>query len=101
MLGRKLPRYLSLLLLGILLWGQDGHAQGIEEARAEALDNKRTLLLAMLEAKFGEVDDATVEAIEATLPGHLDRWFLGLLEASSLAELLKCVETPPVAKQTA
>ena len=78
-----------------------GHAQGIEEARAEALDNKRTLLLAMLEAKFGEVDDATMEAIEATLPGHLDRWFLRLLEASSLAELLKRVETPPVTKQTA
>jgi hypothetical protein len=78
-----------------------GHAQGLEEARAAALDDKRTLLLTMLEAKFGEVDAATMEAIEATLPGHLNRWFLRLLEASSLAEMLDCFERPPGAKQTA
>ena len=78
-----------------------GHAQGLEEARAAALDDKRTLLLSMLEAKFGEVDDATMQAIEGTLPGHLNRWFLRLLEASSLAEMLDCMERLPSEQQTA
>jgi hypothetical protein len=78
-----------------------GYAQGLEVARSEALDDKRTLLLTMLETKFGDIDDATLDAIEATAPCHLDRWFLGLLGASSLAEVLESIKTAPSAKRTA
>src|SRR6187551_1828650 len=56
-----------------------GHAAGIEEGRAEHLDAVRTLLLQLLEAKFGGLDERGLDRIEqASLP-RLQRWILSIL----------------------
>jgi hypothetical protein len=66
-----------------------GHAAGLETGRAEHLDGIRTLLLNLLEMKFGELDDgALLDRIdEAQLP-RLQRWILAAVSAESVADVI-------------
>ena len=65
-----------------------GHVAGLEEARADHLDATRTLLLQLLEAKFGALDDQVMDRLdEAQLP-RVQRWILAILEATSVDEVL-------------
>jgi hypothetical protein len=66
-----------------------GHASGLEEAREEHLDATRTLLLNLLESKFGEVDYRELDRIEEAGLPRLQRWILALLTANSVAEVLE------------
>ncbi len=66
-----------------------GHVAGLEEAREEHLDATKTLLLHLMEAKFGELSDHALERIdEAALP-RVQRWILAMLEAESIRDLLE------------
>lgn len=64
-----------------------GYSQGVEDAQTEQLDAARTLLLQMLEAKFGEVDDAAMDKIGQATQGMLSRWTLAVLSAPSVADV--------------
>jgi hypothetical protein len=66
-----------------------GHAAGLEIGRAEHIDGVRTLLLNLIELKFGEVDDGAIldRIDEAQLP-RLQRWILAVLGAESVHEVI-------------
>jgi hypothetical protein len=54
-----------------------GHTRGLDEGRDAHLDSMRTLLMRILEAK-GDVDEATLERIEAASLSELERWVFRL-----------------------
>jgi hypothetical protein len=60
-----------------------GHAHGIEEAREEGLDMARTTLFAMLERKFGEVDESVMDKIGEADHVTLREYYLRVLDAPS------------------
>ena len=65
-----------------------GHAAGLEEARGDHLDATRTLLLQLLEMKFGALDDSTMDRIESAQLPRLQRWILATLDTTSVADVL-------------
>lgn len=72
-----------------------GYALGLEEARAEALDTLRTLLCALLEDRFGELDEGSMEQIEGASQSLLGRWIKALPNSSTLAQLFAGVSRTP------
>ena len=66
-----------------------GYAQGHEEALAERLDAARTVLLRMLETKFGEVCETALDRIETASLSTVERWMVALLSTSSVDETLR------------
>lgn len=65
-----------------------GHAVGLEEARADQLDATRTLLLQLLEKKFGALNDQALDRIEEAQLPRLQRWILIILDADSVDAVL-------------
>jgi flagellar biosynthesis/type III secretory pathway protein FliH len=66
-----------------------GHAHGIEEGREEGLDAARTIVLELLERKFGEVSDEAMEKIEAAGHPRLRAFTLAILTAHTLDEVFR------------
>jgi len=65
-----------------------GHVAGLEEGRAEHLDATKTLLLGLLEARFGSLDDDVLNRIDDAQLPRLQRWMLAVLDAQSPDEVL-------------
>ena len=53
-----------------------GHARGFEEARDAHLDSLRTVLMRVLEARFGEVEDETLDRLERASLRELEDWLV-------------------------
>lgn len=66
-----------------------GYAQGLEQAREENLDRLRTILVQLLEARFGEVVADLQDVIEGASAGQLEKWIVGVLAATSAAEVVR------------
>jgi formate dehydrogenase maturation protein FdhE len=64
-----------------------GYARGLEEARMDALDRWRTMLMTMLEAKFGELSTESLDQIEEASEHTIERWIVAVLAAQSLQEV--------------
>ena len=64
-----------------------GYAHGLEEARADALDQSRTLLMTLLEKRFGELGDAHLDRIGDADGGTLEKWTVAVIASSSLDEV--------------
>lgn len=64
-----------------------GYAQGLGQAREEALDALRTVVLRVLEARLGEVPDTTIDQIAEAPWATLERWLLELSSPTSDATL--------------
>lgn len=64
-----------------------GYARGLEEARTDALDRWRTMLMTLLEAKFGELSAESLDHIEEAKEHTIERWMLALLAAETLEEV--------------
>jgi hypothetical protein len=65
-----------------------GYKKGIEEGRGDHEDAVRTLLLRVLEAKFGELDERTLDRIAEAQLGALEQWIVDAFGAHSMAEAL-------------
>ncbi len=65
-----------------------GYRKGIEEARGDHEDATRTLLLRVLETKFGELDEATLDRIAEAELSVLEQWIVDVIGAHSMAEAL-------------
>jgi hypothetical protein len=61
-----------------------GYARGLEEARMDALDRWRTMLMTLLEAKFGELSTESLDRIEEATEHTIERWIVAVLAADSL-----------------
>jgi|SRR5690349_5719900 hypothetical protein len=66
-----------------------GHVAGLEEGRAEHLDATKTLLLALLEARFGALSDEVLDRIDDAQLPRLQRWILAIVDAQSLTDILQ------------
>lgn len=64
-----------------------GHAAGLEEGREEHLDAAKTLLLNLLEEKFGPLPDEALDRIEEALLPRVQRWILAILAAESVDDV--------------
>jgi flagellar biosynthesis/type III secretory pathway protein FliH len=65
-----------------------GYAQGLEEARAETMDCLQTVLVSLLEQRFGDLEESAIDQIAEASAEQLQRWILGVLEATSPRDLL-------------
>lgn len=65
-----------------------GYADGAEEARADNIDRWRTVLLTVLESKFGVVEDEVLDRIGESAQPRLERWLIAAVSASSLEEVV-------------
>ena len=63
---------------------QEGRQEGLQEGRQEGEAN---ILVGLLEAKFGELDDATQDRVRKADDATLQTWSLRVLTASSLEEV--------------
>ena len=63
---------------------QQGLEQGLEQGQAKG---ERTLLIRLLQHRFGELDEATHQRLEAATMADLERWTDNVLEARSLDEV--------------
>jgi len=66
-----------------------GHVAGLEEGRAEQLDATKTLLLALLETRFGSLDDRVLDRIDDAQLPRLQRWILAIVDAQSIDEIME------------
>jgi hypothetical protein len=64
-----------------------GYAKGLEEARADALDRWRTMLMSVLEAKFGDLTCDALDRIEEASEQRIERWLIGALGAETLEQV--------------
>ena len=64
-----------------------GYAQGMDEAHDAELDHFRTVLVSMLEAKFGELDTTGLDRVEAASQSTIDKWMIAALKAKSLSDV--------------
>ncbi len=64
-----------------------GYAHGLEEARNDALDSFRTVLMRVLEAKFNTLDDNTLDRIERAEQLLMERWIIRAAQATSLDDV--------------
>ncbi len=64
---------------------EKGLEQGLERGRTE---ERRHLLLRLVESRFGEPSPSRIERIRSASAGELGQWFDRLLTAGSLDELL-------------
>ena len=61
----------------------EGYRKGIEEGRSDHADAMRTLLLRVLEARFGVQDETTLDRIAEAELGVLERWIVDVISARS------------------
>jgi hypothetical protein len=66
-----------------------GYAEGLEEARADALDSFRTVLSQMLELRFGPLPDSALDCIGEADQITLEKWVVQTAAVSSLDELFR------------
>jgi hypothetical protein len=64
-----------------------GYAHGLEEARSDALDSFRTVLMHILEAKFDTLDDMTLDRLEAAEQPLIERWIISSSQAACLNDI--------------
>lgn len=64
-----------------------GYAQGLEEAQTDALDDARTILVAILETRFSTVDDATLDRIAEADLETVHRLMVKAVEVSDIGQL--------------
>ena len=62
----------------------EGKQQGLEQGQA---NGERTLLIRLLQHRFGELDEVTHQRLEAATMADLERWTDNVLEARSLDEV--------------
>ncbi len=65
-----------------------GYKKGIEEGRSDHEDAMRTLLLRVLESKFGELNETTLDRIAEAELDVLEHWIVDVITARSMAEAL-------------
>jgi len=65
-----------------------GYAAGLEEGRSDHLDATKTLLVQLLETKFGPLDDQTMDRIDDAQLPRLQRWILAILQAAIVDDVL-------------
>jgi hypothetical protein len=53
-----------------------GHARGFEEGRDAHLDSLRTVLMRVLEARFGQVEEETLDLLERASLRELEDWIV-------------------------
>jgi hypothetical protein len=71
-------------------WLQEGRAEGLEKGRVEGrLEGEATLLLRLLERRFGALPNAVQDRIAAADAAALETWGLRVLDAASLDEVLR------------
>jgi hypothetical protein len=66
-----------------------GHVAGLEEGRAEHLDATKTLLLSMLEMRFGPLNDEVLDRIDDAHLPRLQRWILATVDAQCMDEIMQ------------
>jgi hypothetical protein len=64
-----------------------GHAEGLEQAREETLDAWRTMLVALVENTFGELDEGRLDQVAAADFATVQRWMRFALKATSVEDV--------------
>lgn len=64
-----------------------GYAEALESSREENLDRWRTVLASMLEAKFGELDEAVMERIAEADQEQLEQWVMAVVAAAAVDQV--------------
>ena len=65
-----------------------GYKKGIEEGRSDHADAMRTLLLRVLEKKFGDLDEAILDRIAEAELGVLEQWIVDIIGAQNAVDAL-------------
>ena len=72
---------------------EEGLAEGLQQGMAAGqerglLDGKRSILVRLLEQRFGSLADSQKDRIHAAAPAELHCWYQRIFDASSIEDLL-------------